>query len=245
MIKENYLLWEAYMLSCMEDSAHDKEHIYRVLYMALDIARTEQNVNRDVLVCACLLHDIGRKEQFENPAVCHAQAGADKAYAFLKEHHYEEEFAKQVRACIRSHRFRKDNFPQSIEAKILFDADKIDVSGTLGIARTLLYKGQMAQPLYSVSEDGAVLDGAEDGRESFFREYKYKLEGIYDSFYTERGREIAGQRRAAAVNFYQSLFREVCTIHEEGPELLRELMDGKAECPHNGPGAGKPEMKNF
>lgn len=65
MTKENYLLWEAYMLSCMEDSAHDKEHIYRVLYMALDIARTEQNVNRDVLVCACLLHDIGRKSSLK------------------------------------------------------------------------------------------------------------------------------------------------------------------------------------
>lgn len=82
MIKENYLLWENYMLSCIEDSAHDKGHIYRVLYAALDIARTEQNVDRDVLVCACLLHDIGRKEQFENPALCHAKV-ARKRHMFF------------------------------------------------------------------------------------------------------------------------------------------------------------------
>lgn len=65
MTEENYLQWENYMLSCMEDSAHDKEHIYRVLYTALEIARTEQNVDYDVLVCACLLHDIGRKDSMK------------------------------------------------------------------------------------------------------------------------------------------------------------------------------------
>ena len=77
MKQDTYSLLENYMLSCMGDSAHDKEHVYRVLYMALEIAKTEKNVDYDVLVCACLLHDIGRKEQFENPRLCHAQVGAD------------------------------------------------------------------------------------------------------------------------------------------------------------------------
>ena len=59
MDKKTYSLLENYMLSCMLDSAHDKEHIYRVLYTALDIAKTEKAVDYDVLICACLLHDIG------------------------------------------------------------------------------------------------------------------------------------------------------------------------------------------
>ncbi len=79
MNKEAYCLLENFMLCCMEDAAHDKEHIYRVLYNALDIAKTEKTVNYDILIAACLLHDIGRKEH--NP-------------------------------------------PQSLGAKILFDADK-------------------------------------------------------------------------------------------------------------------------
>lgn len=70
---------------------------------------------------------------------------------------------------IREDYFRKDNLPQSIEAKILFDADKIDASGAIGIARTLLYKGQIPQPLYSLASDGMVLDGTNDEQESFFR----------------------------------------------------------------------------
>ena len=218
MTRENYLLWENYMQSCMEDSAHDKEHVYRVLYTALDIARTEREVDYDVLICACLLHDVGRKEQFLNPKLCHAREGARKACEFLMENHFAEDFIVHVRDCIITHRFRSDAPPQSLEAKILFDADKIDVTGAIGIARTLLYKGQVSEPLYSLRSDGQVSDGTDDDRESFFHEYKFKLEGIYDSFYTKRGKEIAEGRRAAAAGFYKNLLRETGEAYRERSE---------------------------
>lgn len=83
MNKQTYNLIENYMLSCMDDSAHDKDHVYRVLYMAMEIAEGERDVDYDVLVTACLLHDIGRKEQFANSLLCHAQVGSDKAYVFF------------------------------------------------------------------------------------------------------------------------------------------------------------------
>ncbi|MCI9191358.1 MAG: HD domain-containing protein [Lachnospiraceae bacterium] len=225
MTRETYTLLEDYMLSCMEDSAHDKEHIYRVLYTALDIAGTEKDVDMDVLICACLLHDIGRREQFEDPRVCHARAGADKAYRFLREHGFPESFAAHVRECISSHRYRKDSQPQTIEAKILFDADKVDVSGAIGIARTLVYKGQVSEPLYRVLPDGRVSDGTGDAEPSFFQEYKYKLEGLYDRFHTVRGAEIAGQRRQAAAAFYESLLREVSEPCGKGREMLRAYVE--------------------
>ena len=95
MNKEEYALIENYMRMCMEDSAHDQEHIYRVLYNALDIAKTEKNVDHDILIAACLLHDIGRKEQFENPALCHAVVGSDKAYRFLREHGFALDYAER------------------------------------------------------------------------------------------------------------------------------------------------------
>lgn len=225
MNQDTFSMLENYMASCMEDSAHDREHIYRVLYNALDIARTEENVDYDVLICACLLHDIGRKEQFENPALCHAEVGGNKAYQFLIDHSFSERFAAEVRACIQSHRYRKSNPPQSIEAKILFDADKIDVSGAIGIARTLIYKGQVSEPLYSLLPSGQVSNGERDAQPSFFQEYKYKLENMYSHFYTKRGREIAGQRQAAAVAFYDSLFQEVSEAYAHGTKLLEEVID--------------------
>ena len=158
------------MLCCMEDAAHDKEHIYRVLYNALEIAKTEKNVNYDILIAACLLHDIGRKEQFENPALCHAIAGSEKAYQFLLSHGFEMSYAEQVKQCIKTHRYRKNSLPQSLEAKILFDADKLDVAGAIGIARTLLYKGIVSEPLYSVLPDGTVSAGENDTAPAFFQE---------------------------------------------------------------------------
>ena len=63
MTKETFEKITNYMRSCMTDSAHDPQHIYRVLYSALQIAQTEEAVDYDVLIAACLLHDIGRKGQ--------------------------------------------------------------------------------------------------------------------------------------------------------------------------------------
>ena len=208
----------------MKDSAHDKEHIYRVLYTALEIAESESNVNFDILISACLLHDIGRPEQFENPKLCHAEVGAKKAYDFLIKNGYEKSFAKRVHDCINSHRFRGGNKPESIEAKILFDADKLDVTGTLGIARTLVYNGAEGEPLYSLDEKGYVLDGTGESEPSFFQEYKFKLEKIYDRFYTEKGKEIAQSRRSSAESFYNNMLFEVRSSYEKGLEILDRLV---------------------
>ncbi len=221
---KTYFLIENYMASCMEDSAHDKEHIYRVLYNALDIAETESGIDHDILITACLLHDIGRGEQFRNPNVCHALVGGDMAYKFLTENGFGADFAEKVRHCIRAHRFRKSEPPQSMEAKILFDADKLDVSGAVGIARTLIYRGTVGEPIYSVLSDGTVSDGTDDTESSFFKEYKFKLEKLYDKFYTQRGRELAENRRRHAVEFYGNLLGEVRESYEKGRERLSEII---------------------
>lgn len=226
MNKETFVLLEKYMSSCMGDSAHDKDHIYRVLYTAMDIAETEQNVDYDVLICACLLHDIGRKEQFENPNLCHAMVGGEKAYCFLLENHFSKDFADKVKHCIQAHRFRQSNPPQSLEAKILFDADKIDATGALGVARTLFYKGTVGESLYSLLPDGRVSDGTDDEKPSFFQEYKYKLEKLYDCFYTKRGNEIARERQKTAVAFYNDMLKEVSNSYDRGLDLLdKQLSD--------------------
>ena len=224
MTKQTYTLLENYMLSCMEDSAHDREHIYRVLYNALDIAQGESKVDFDVLIAACLLHDIGRKEQFKDPSVCHAAVGAEKACSFLLTQGFGEDFSRKVRHCIQTHRFRKSAQPQSVEAKILFDADKLDATGALGIARTFMYKGDMAEPIYTVLPDGSICDGTKSDDASFFHEYKFKLEKLYDRFYTARGAQLANQRRAAAAAFYESLYREVNEGYTSGRERLNGIV---------------------
>lgn len=208
MNRTTFRLIEGYMQTCMRDSAHDREHVYRVLYNALDIARDEP-VDWDVLIAAALLHDISRPEQLADPRVDHALHGADKAYRFLLAQGFPAEFCEHVRQCIRTHRFRKTDQPASMEAKVLFDADKLDVAGAIGVARTLEYNGETGRPIYTRDESGEVSDGTNDTADSFFREYKFKLEHICDHFLTDRGRMLAKSRHAAAIAYYEALLQEV------------------------------------
>jgi len=222
MNRTTFALLEEYMLACMKDSAHDREHVYRVLNNALAIAQGEQDVNWDVLIASALLHDISRPEQLADPRVDHASHGADKAYAFLQENGFDQTFCAHVRGCIRTHRFRKIDPPSTLEARILFDAAKLDVAGAIGIARTLEYNGETGRPLYTRNENGVISDGTGDRADSFFKEYKFKLEGIYDHFLTRRGAELARQRQRAAQDFYAALLAEV--RDEKGSGCLDDLL---------------------
>ncbi len=224
MTRFDFDFWNGYMLDSLSDGSHDREHVRRVLYNALEIAKGEAGADMDVLVCACLLHDIGRPEQFADPALCHARVGAEKAERFLAEHGYSPEFARRVADAIRTHRYRRGEPPESVEARILFDADKLDACGAMGIARTFLYKGGVGDPIYTLGENGMPSDGSDGAKVSFFQEYKFKLEKLYDRFYTVRGRELALERRQAAEDFYRALLAESRRPYLAGREELEKLL---------------------
>lgn len=211
------------MLERMKDGAHDEQHVYRVLYAALDIA-DDYEVDSDVLIAAGLLHDIGREAQFKDASVDHAVVGSEMSYAYLSTLGWPEDRARHAAACIRSHRYRKSEEPESIEAKILFDADKLDVTGALGIARTLAYKGIVAEPFYSVDGAGVVQSGEGDSEPSFFQEYNWKLKNVYEKFYTDKARRLAEGRRQASVDFYESMYAEVKETHVVGKRRLSDIL---------------------
>ncbi|MDD6050943.1 MAG: HD domain-containing protein [Clostridiales bacterium] len=226
MRPEQWQQLEAYMQDRMRDSAHDRQHVYRVLNNALEIARDEENVNLDVLLAAAILHDVGRADELVDPAADHAVTGGERAYQLLRQMGYEEAFAAHVRQCIRTHRFRRADPPASIEAKILFDADKLDVCGAIGIARTLMYAGSHGRPLYTQDENGMLRDGAQDTEDTFLREYRTKLEGMYGRFLTRRGAELAARRQAAARGFCTALLSEVEDNADTACAMLKQLVNG-------------------
>lgn len=225
MDRNSWQLLEGYMLTCLSDSAHDMQHVYRVLNNAIEIAKGEENVNLDVLMTAALLHDVGRADEKNDPTADHAVTGGERAFKVLTETPElacDHDFAEHVRQCIRTHRFRRNDPPASIEAKILFDADKLDVCGAIGVARTLMYSGAHDRPIYTTYPDGTIRDGKGDAEDSFFKEYRFKLEGMYDRFLTSRGAELARERQRAAVDFYQALLKEVRT--GEGRAAFESLL---------------------
>jgi uncharacterized domain HDIG len=223
MNKEMFLEIEKYMLTCMNDGAHDRQHIYRVLYTALNLAEGHV-VNIDVLIAAAMLHDIGRDAQFKNQECDHAIVGSEMACRYLSGIGWDAKRASHVRACIETHRYRSSNPPISFEAKILFDADKLDATGTMGIARTLMYNGIVSRPLYSVDGEGNVSSGVTGNEPSFFHEYNWKLKNIYDKFYTDKAKGIAEGRRKACIDFYESMYNEVDVIHKKGVSILKDII---------------------
>lgn len=229
MDRDTFQAIEGYMRTQMADLAHDAQHVWRVFYTALDIAACEPGADREILAAAALLHDVGRAAQAKDPALCHAHVGSEMAYRFLREElGWDHQPAGHVRDCVLTHRFRSDRPPESLEAKILFDADKLDVTGAIGVARTLQYGADPAlkEPLYRLGRSGEVLTGPE-GPPSFFREYDYKLRGIAGGLYTRRARELAKGRQKAGDDFYAALLEEVSGCLERGQAQLDKLLDGK------------------
>jgi uncharacterized protein len=224
MNKSMYKIIEKYMYECMQDAAHDPEHIFRVLYQSLNIAskRTEK-INYDVLIASCLLHDIGREKQFKNKDICHAQIGGIIAKEFLLKNNWSENETEHINKCISSHRFRGNNIPETIEAKILFDSDKLDVIGCLGIARTLMYKGIVKENIYTI-KDGEICTGENTGDgESFFKEYNIKLKKLYEKFYTEEAKEIAVKYKEHAQYFYSKLMEQINDTYKS-KEILNKII---------------------
>ena len=108
---------------------------------------------------------------------------------------------------------------------ILFDADKIDLTGAIGMARTLMYKGTFSEPVYIRKPDGTISDGERDTEPSFFQEYKYRLEKIPSLLYTKKAREIAAKRKKIAEAFYKNLYQEVSESVTVQPALCTSCTD--------------------
>ena len=108
-------------------------------------------------------------------SICHAERGGELAKDILSRFPYTVYQIKHIQECIRTHRFRGENYPKSIEAKILFDVDKLDSPGCIRIARTFLFKGAIGEPIYSFKKGTFEIDY---DAPSFIREYNFKLSKI-------------------------------------------------------------------
>ena len=162
----------------------------------------------DVLLTAAYLHDIGRSYQDDsNGSICHAQKGAQLAKPILGQLPLSGEQKNNVLHCIRSHRFRGDLRPETPEAKVLFDADKLDAIGAVGVARAFLFAGEVGARLHSSKiniEDTAPYSIDDTG----YREFIVKLCKIKDRILTHEGRKLARDRHRIMEDFFKRFLEE-------------------------------------
>ncbi|NOZ59964.1 MAG: HD domain-containing protein [Euryarchaeota archaeon] len=194
----------------MEDGgAHDFDHVERVLRLAVRIAE-EEGADVEVVRFAALLHDLERAREDRGEVECHATASAERAERLLLERGLSREFAARVAECIRSHRFRKGLHPESIEARVLSDADKLDATGAVGIARAYLFGGKYGQRVWEEEpKDVRFYPGMRGAEYSPRTEYELKLSRLRERMFTATGRRIAEHRSRFMELFFEELEKEV------------------------------------
>lgn len=194
------------------DASHDFEHVLRVLRIAERIGAAE-GADMTILRTAVLLHDVAREEE-RLGGICHAAAGAKRARAVLAGH--PEELVGAVEEAIATHRFRAEAVPRTLEAQVLYDADKLDAIGAIGIARAYAIAGAMGQRLWGEVPEGYAERGRTEGRADELdrdhtpaHEFAFKLSRLRDTLFTRTARRIGEERHAYMVEFFGRLAQEV------------------------------------
>ncbi|HON11283.1 MAG TPA: HD domain-containing protein [Chitinispirillaceae bacterium] len=206
-------------LSC---SAHDMDHVWRVYNLAHRLVGEKDRVDIDILLISALLHDIARvKEDSDSTGkINHAVLGAEMAEDILIGLGYPGEKIAKIKHCIISHRYRAEHEPQTIEAKLLFDADKLDVLGAVGVARSFMFAGKYSGKMYSdVPVDRYIRENLEGGkhngkikdisRHTPNLEFETKFVRISERLYTNAAKEIARERLEYMRGFFARLEKEI------------------------------------
>ena len=187
---------------------HDYAHTLRVLHNAELLLQTEPDADSFVVRTAALFHDFARPEELASDGKQdHAQLGADLVRIELEQLGCEPDFVDHVTSCIRTHRYRGKLIPETLEAKIVYDADKLDSTGAFGIARAFHFAGRIGACLHNTAEE-AVNSDAYGKNDSAYREYLVKLRHLPGKMLTESGRELAKERAVFMDEFFSRLNNE-------------------------------------
>lgn len=189
------------------DGSHDIAHILRVFRNAMRIAAAEGADGR-VLAAAVLLHDCVAVEKNSPLRSQASRLAAEKAAGILSDLGWSAADIEAVAHAITTHSFSADMQPQTHEAKILQDADRLDAIGAIGAARCFYIGGRMNSGLHDVADPKGEARALDDKRFAIDH-FPIKLFKLADGFQTETGRALAAERHARLVAFYNDFLEEI------------------------------------
>ena len=195
---------------------HDWTHVERVRSLALKLGKKE-GANLQILEIAVLLHDIGRKQEMKSKGkFCHAEIGVRESEKILKKYKLDNKIVENILHCVLTHRYRNNNIPETIEAKVLFDADKIDLIGAVGIARNFLFAGNSgSNRLYTGNEQylaKSTKNYSYTKEDSCLLEYELILKNVRSKLLTKSGKEISKSRDKFTKEFFRRFKNEINAI---------------------------------
>jgi len=198
---------------------HDFDHVQRVLHNARTILAEEHDADAWTVELAALLHDIARPEEMASKGkICHARHGSVIAVPLLEKCGFTDPILVcRVCSCVKKHRYRGSDKPETIEEKIIYDADKLDSIGAVGIGRAFHFAGRIGARLHNTPEEALASD-AYSVQDSAYREYLVKLRHVPSRMLTENGRKLAMERAEFMIAFFDRMNSETsCPIQENLP----------------------------
>jgi uncharacterized protein len=193
-----------------EGSGHDWWHMYRVWQLSKTIADSEPAADRYVVELGALLHDIADWKFHDGDE----EAGPKAARTWLSSIKVEESVIAHIEEIIRTVSFKGAGVPsnmQTIEGKIIHDADKLDAIGAIGIARTFAYGGAKGRELYnpeSIPEQHASFDTYKKNSGPTIDHFYEKLLLLKDRMYTATAKRLAEQRHSYMKAYLDEFYAE-------------------------------------
>lgn len=188
-----------------DDGSHDLAHIHRVFRNAVRIHAGEGG-DAEVLAASVLLHDCVAVEKNSPLRSQASRLAAEKASGILAELGWPQEKITAVAHAVLTHSFSANIPPETLEAKILQDADRLDAIGMVGVARCFYIAGRMGSGLYHPGDPGADQRPLDDRRYAIDH-FPAKLLKLSDGFQTDTGRKLAEERHQRLQQFL-TLFRD-------------------------------------
>lgn len=197
------------------DSAHDFEHLERVMALA-DLLQKREGGDLPTIWAAVALHDIGQERERLHGGD-HAVIGAEIAADLLTGTIFPQQSIPVVQEAIREHRLSGGMTPSSIEGRILYDADKIDCLGAIGIGRLYCITGRYNQKIYTPVPDDITMPADPRVIRELRRrpDYSPSIEfallfgNLPERMATAAGRQLAQERYDYMAEFFARLQKEV------------------------------------
>lgn len=189
------------------DGSHDRTHLLRVWRNAKAIADQEPDCDLAVLTAAVILHDCVAVEKNAPERARASRLAADRARGIVAGWGWEAGRVDRVAHAIEAHSFSGGVAPETVEARILRDADRLDAIGAIGIARCFYVAGRMGSALYDPL-DPAAAGRALDDRRFALDHFGAKLFKVAGNFQTAKGRALADERMRTVRGFFDAFVAE-------------------------------------
>jgi uncharacterized protein len=190
-----------------DDGSHDVAHLHRVWKNCRQISQDEGG-DQQILCAAVLLHDCVAVEKNSPQRHLASRMAAEKAGIALATLGWSIDDINKTAHAIEAHSFSAAIPPQTLEAKILQDADRLDAIGMIGVARCFYIGGRMRSALYDATDPLAQQRQYDDKRFTLDH-FETKLFKLQEGFQTAAGRRMAALRTERMRRFLSELLEEV------------------------------------